>query len=217
MARSNQPKLAHLKTRMTCTYPSELSRSPHPDLLKGDALKTPITPPAAYLEFLEKYSGKKYGTAAKGNDSVLNVSVSKSTSAKVKKSDGSRDDDEHRLPIQRDGFRQGTPSSAQLSQPRMSSPSTTSEDVESPGAATLDNCTPPTLTSPHDSDSDSDSESDGESYSDTSEVESLAVKSPQNRIRANSRQLREALTRSYACMRTPQTSPASIGKRRKLE
>ncbi|KAL8691444.1 MAG: hypothetical protein Q9218_003327 [Villophora microphyllina] len=58
--RSPKPTLPALKTPSSATLPSELSRSPAPGMLdvikKEDDLKTPITPPQAYTEFLKALS-----------------------------------------------------------------------------------------------------------------------------------------------------------------
>ncbi|KAL9026324.1 MAG: hypothetical protein Q9196_004999 [Gyalolechia fulgens] len=58
--RSPKPTLPALKTPSTATLPSELPRSPAPGMLEvikkeGD-LRTPITPPQAYTEFLKALS-----------------------------------------------------------------------------------------------------------------------------------------------------------------
>ncbi|KAI9894393.1 MAG: hypothetical protein M1814_003149 [Vezdaea aestivalis] len=58
MPSANKPVLPPLKTPTTATFPSELARSPFtatPTFIKieHDALKTPITPPVAYLDFLK--------------------------------------------------------------------------------------------------------------------------------------------------------------------
>ncbi|KAL8787821.1 MAG: hypothetical protein Q9213_002008 [Squamulea squamosa] len=58
--RSPKPTLPALKTPSTVTLPSELPRSPAPGMLdvikKEDDIKTPITPPQAYTEFLKALS-----------------------------------------------------------------------------------------------------------------------------------------------------------------
>ncbi|KAL8773173.1 MAG: hypothetical protein Q9209_001849 [Squamulea sp. 1 TL-2023] len=58
--RSPKPTLPALKTPSTATLPSELPRSPAPGMLdvikKEDDIKTPITPPQAYTEFLKALS-----------------------------------------------------------------------------------------------------------------------------------------------------------------
>ncbi|KZF24794.1 hypothetical protein L228DRAFT_237684 [Xylona heveae TC161] len=57
---SNKPVLHALKTPVSATLPSELPRSPLPgisDLIKQeDGVKTPITPPIAYIDFLKALS-----------------------------------------------------------------------------------------------------------------------------------------------------------------
>ncbi|KAL8636550.1 MAG: hypothetical protein Q9228_006061 [Teloschistes exilis] len=58
--RSPKPALPALKTPSSMTLPSELPRSPAPGMLdvikQEDDLKTPITPPQAYTEFLKALS-----------------------------------------------------------------------------------------------------------------------------------------------------------------
>ncbi|KAL8736896.1 MAG: hypothetical protein Q9181_002236 [Wetmoreana brouardii] len=58
--RSPKPTLPALKTPSSATLPSELPRSPAPGMLdvikKEDDIKTPITPPQAYTEFLKALS-----------------------------------------------------------------------------------------------------------------------------------------------------------------
>jgi hypothetical protein len=52
-----KPSLHPLKTPKTATFPSELHKSPYPAftdfIKKEEGLKTPITPPLAYTEFLK--------------------------------------------------------------------------------------------------------------------------------------------------------------------
>ncbi|KAL8912464.1 MAG: hypothetical protein Q9171_002557 [Xanthocarpia ochracea] len=58
--RSPKPTLPTLKTPASATLPSELPRSPVPGMLdvikREDDIKTPITPPQAYTEFLKALS-----------------------------------------------------------------------------------------------------------------------------------------------------------------
>ncbi|KAL8873057.1 MAG: hypothetical protein Q9174_001411 [Haloplaca sp. 1 TL-2023] len=58
--RSPKPSLPALKTPSTATLPSEIPRSPAPGMLdiikKEEDIKTPITPPQAYTEFLKALS-----------------------------------------------------------------------------------------------------------------------------------------------------------------
>ncbi|KAL8714684.1 MAG: hypothetical protein Q9220_001633 [cf. Caloplaca sp. 1 TL-2023] len=58
--RSPKPTLPALMTPSTATLPSQLPRSPAPGMLdvikKEDDIKTPITPPQAYTEFLKALS-----------------------------------------------------------------------------------------------------------------------------------------------------------------
>ncbi|KAI1482785.1 hypothetical protein K445DRAFT_55379 [Daldinia sp. EC12] len=84
---SAKPKLAQLKTPVTATFPSELSAlsaktplSAVPDFIKEEyptSVKTPITPPTAYMDFLKAMSmpsplipGKRSGTSSPEDDST---------------------------------------------------------------------------------------------------------------------------------------------------
>ncbi|KAB8302823.1 hypothetical protein EYC80_006167 [Monilinia laxa] len=87
---SSKPKLPQLKTPMSSTFPSELSalsnsaRSPFPGyadfmIKQEDSIKTPITPPLAYTDFLktmnspiaaEKTCSRPTPTSAPSSDSL---------------------------------------------------------------------------------------------------------------------------------------------------
>ncbi|KAI9724496.1 MAG: hypothetical protein M1812_000564 [Candelaria pacifica] len=57
---STKPTLHPLKTPLSASFPSELPRSPYPglpDFIKQEnSIKTPITPPTAYTDFLKALS-----------------------------------------------------------------------------------------------------------------------------------------------------------------
>jgi hypothetical protein len=84
---SAKPVLSPLKTPSSATFPSELINSPFaatPTLVKAeDSLKTPITPPLAYLEFL-KYTSPVFpspGGAWKGSSGKSSPTSAPSTSS----------------------------------------------------------------------------------------------------------------------------------------
>lgn len=213
MAPSTKPKLAQLKTPMTSTFPSELSalsaKSPYPgfaDFIKQEeSLKTPITPPTAYTDFLktmspitgDKSSGRTTPTSAPSTGS----SEHSDCSCNIHKSPTST-----------------VPSSATFVWPT-SAPTTTSRlgrlrippspafsGAESPLSASATSA----VRSPFSARSsrspyDWDLKCKGRYFD---------VKSPKT-SRSSIRQVREIVTRTVTY--TPRMSPAPKGKRRKIE
>lgn len=81
--KSSKPSLPALKTPTSATLPSQLPRSPYPDRLEiikqeDDDLKTPITPPQAYTEFLKALS-PAVSTPSTGRSPIFDRISGKST------------------------------------------------------------------------------------------------------------------------------------------
>ncbi|KAG5971917.1 hypothetical protein E4U58_007070 [Claviceps cyperi] len=81
-----KPKLEKLSTPLTATFPSEISSAsastplsarPFPRMMDPDFLKTPISPPAAYAEFLSKAMAMNSPSVVLGD---LSLDSTKSTS-----------------------------------------------------------------------------------------------------------------------------------------
>ncbi|OCK83923.1 hypothetical protein K432DRAFT_290040 [Lepidopterella palustris CBS 459.81] len=81
---STKPALSALKTPLSATYPSEL-RSPMVStpthIKREEGQQTPITPPAAYLDFLKTLSPVLMSPLATGTSSKFNFGDSRTSSA----------------------------------------------------------------------------------------------------------------------------------------
>jgi hypothetical protein len=209
---STKPKLAQLKTPMTSTFPSELSalsaRSPLPgfvDFIKQeDSMKTPITPPTAYTDFLKLASP----IAGDKSSSGRTTPTSAPSTGSSEHSDCSCNCESHKSPTSAHPHSQfvfpaSAPSTARLGRLRIpQSPAFTG--AESPLSATS------TLRSPFSARStrspfDWDFQGKGRYFD---------VKPPKS-ARSSVRQVREIVTRTVTY--TPRMSPAPKGKRRKIE
>lgn len=80
--KSPRPTLPALKTPKSATLPSQLPKSPLPDRLEAikqeDDIKTPITPPQAYMEFLRALS-PAVSTPSTGRSPMFDRMSGKST------------------------------------------------------------------------------------------------------------------------------------------
>ncbi|KAL6716365.1 hypothetical protein ACLMJK_005931 [Lecanora helva] len=81
--KSPKPSLPALKTPSTATLPSQLPKSPLPDRLElikqeDEDMKTPITPPQAYTEFLRALS-PALSTPSTGKSPIFDRTSGKST------------------------------------------------------------------------------------------------------------------------------------------
>ncbi|KAE8452132.1 hypothetical protein EG329_001599 [Mollisiaceae sp. DMI_Dod_QoI] len=214
MPPSTKPKLAQLKTPMTSTFPSELSalsaKSPYPgfaDFIKQeDSLKTPITPPTAYTDFLKTMSPI---TGDKSSGRTTPNSAPSTGSSEH--SDCSCNCDTHKSPISAVPssatfvFPSSAPSSSRLGRLRIP-PSPAFSTAESPLSASATSA----VRSPFSARSarspfDWDFKSKGRYFD---------IKSPKT-ARSSIRQVREIVTRTVTY--TPRMSPAPKGKRRKID
>ncbi|KAG9236872.1 hypothetical protein BJ875DRAFT_198447 [Amylocarpus encephaloides] len=217
---STKPKLTQLATPLTSTFPSELStpsalsaRSPLPgyaDFIKQeDLIKTPITPPTAYTDFLKSMNSPALGdTKSSGRTSPTSAPSTGSTDY----SDCSCTCETHKSPTSTTSNNFVWPSSApaagRLGRLRIPPSPAFSPTTESPRSAAS------TLRSPFSARSirspyDWDIKGGKGRYFD--------VKSPAKAgSRSSVRQIRETVTRTVTYT-TPQMSPAPKGKRRKVE
>jgi len=209
---STKPSL-QLKTPMTSTFPSELSalsaRSPLPgyaDFIKQeDSLKTPITPPTAYTDFLKTMASPVPGDKSSSGRTTPTSAPSTGSS---EHSDCSCNCDSHKSPTSAAPSNQfvypsSAPTTGRLGRLRIPQ-SPAFSGVESPLSATS------TIRSPFSARSarspfDWDFKSKGRYFD---------VKSPKG-SRSSVRQVREIVTRTVTY--TPRMSPAPKGKRRKIE
>ncbi|TAQ83437.1 hypothetical protein B7494_g8239 [Chlorociboria aeruginascens] len=206
---STKPKLPQLQTPVTSTFPSELSalsaRSPLPGyadfvIKQEDGIKTPITPPLAYTDFLKSMS-----TASP----VLGDKSSGRTTPTSAPSTGSEHSECscHKSPITAPPtpftYPSSAPASGRLARIRIppspaasctGSPMSASSIIRSPFSAR-------SARSPY----DWDFKSKGRYFD---------ISSPKN-TRSSVRQVREIVTRTVTY--TPRMSPAPKGKRRKIE
>lgn len=212
---STKPKLAQLKTPMTSTFPSELSalsgRSPLPGyadfiIKQEDSIKTPITPPTAYTDFLRTMASPIAGDKSSGRTTPTSAPSTGSS----EHSDCSCNCESHKSPTSTTTtphfvFPSSAPSTARLARLRIPQ-SPAFNGAESPLSATSTH----TLRSPFSARSarspyDWDTKSKGRYFD---------IKSPKS-ARSSVRQVREIVTRTVTY--TPRMSPAPKGKRRKIE
>lgn len=213
---STKPKLAQLKTPMTSTFPSELSAlsglSPLPGyadffIKQEESIKTPITPPTAYTDFLKTMQSP---TAGDNKSSGRTTPTSAPSTGSSEHSDCSCNCESHKSPTSAAttshfAFPASAPSTGRLGRLRIpQSPLFTGGD--SPLSATSNH----TLRSPFSARSarspyDWDLKSKGRYFD---------IKSPKS-ARSSVRQVREIVTRTVTY--TPRMSPAPKGKRRKVD
>ncbi|KAG9247526.1 hypothetical protein BJ878DRAFT_172057 [Calycina marina] len=234
---STKPKLAQLQTPMSATFPSELNAfsaktplsafpsamtplSAFPlDYIKQEDIKTPITPPLAYTDFLktmaspvlpsEKSSGRTTPTSAPSTGSsehsdcscacethkspTTTVVPALPTSASFIVPSSARSTSwlgRLRIPP--------SPSFSECESP-LSAPLTASSAVRSPYSARSAKST----RSPYD-------------WESASKNRYLDIKSPRTTTKSV-REVREIVTRTVTYTSTPRMSPAPKGKRRKIE
>jgi len=210
MAATTKPKLPQLKTPVTSTFPSELSAlsakttlSAFPDYIKmEDGIKTPITPPTAYTDFL------KLASPITADRIPTPTSAPSETSSES--SNCSCNCENHRSPTSTMlpspfAYPLSAPATGRSGPGRIRIPpspahsasnsplSATSASVRSPFSAT-------TARSPFDWDL-------------SSKGRYFDIKSP--RTSRGIRHVREVVTRTVTY--TPRMSPAPKGKRRKIE
>ncbi|RFU25276.1 hypothetical protein B7463_g11068, partial [Scytalidium lignicola] len=215
---STKPKLAQLQTPSTSTFPSELSalsaRSPLPgfaDFIKAeDSIKTPITPPIAYIDFLKSMASPVTGDKLDKSSGRTTPTSAPSTSSS-EHSDCSCNCEIHKSPASTASTAPSTksfvypssaPASARLGRLRIP-PSPIFSATESPLSATSAVRSPfsaRSARSPFD-------------WSFSSKGRYFDAKSP--KTRSSVRQVREIVTRTVTY--TPRMSPAPKGKRRKIE
>ncbi|KAJ5032551.1 uncharacterized protein L3040_009152 [Drepanopeziza brunnea f. sp. 'multigermtubi'] len=213
MPPSTKPKLPQLKTPMTSTFPSELSalsaRSPLPgyaDFLKQeDYIKTPITPPIAYTDFLKTMSGPVVAEVKASSGRTTPTSAPSTGSSEH--SNCSCNCETHKSPTSalssaQFAFPSSAPSTGRLGRLRIP-PSPAFTSGESPMSASSAVRSPFSARSAR-SPFDWDFKTRGKYFD---------VKSP--KTRSSVRQVREIVTRTVTY--TPRMSPAPKGKRRKIE
>lgn len=217
---NTKPSL-QLKTPMTSTFPpstfqtfpSELSalsaRSPLPgyaDFIKlEDGIKTPITPPTAYTDFLKSMASPVNGEKTSGRSSP--TSAPSDTSSEH--SNCSCNCESHKSPTSNIlpspfAYPSSAPSTGRLSRLRIP-PSPAYSATDSPRSATSAVRSPFSARSPY------DWESKARFWDLKSHKDPMSPKTSQNRIR----HVREIVTRTVTY--TPRMSPAPKGKRRKLD
>ncbi|QSZ28650.1 hypothetical protein DSL72_003149 [Monilinia vaccinii-corymbosi] len=211
---SSKPKLPQLKTPMPSTFPSELSalsnsaRSPLPGyadfmIKQEDFIKTPITPPLAYTDFLKTMNSPIVAEKTCSRPTPTSVPSSDSLPSS-EGSDCSCNCDAHKSPASSVPptpflYPTSAPTSAMLGRLRIPA-SPASSYVESPLSARSP-FSARSARSPY----DWDLRSKGR-YFDIN---------PQKQTRPSVRQVREVVTRTVTY--TPRMSPAPKGKRRKVE
>jgi len=209
MATSTKPKLPQLKTPKTSTFPSEISalsaRTPlsaFPDFIKSeDGIKTPITPPIAYTDFLKTMASPVTGEKLSGRSSPTSAPLSATSS---EHSNCSCNCETHKEPTSAVVpspfvYPSSAPASTRMKLRIPPSPAISNND--SPLSATSVVRSPFSARSPYDWDLNSKGR-----YFD--------IKSPKT-PRSGVRHVREIVTRTVRY--TPRMSPAPKGKRRKLD
>jgi len=217
---STKPKLAQLQTPVTSTFPSELSalsaKTPiigFVDFIKQEDIKTPITPPTAYTDFL-KTMASPVTTGDKSSGRTTPTSAPSTGSSEH--SDCSCNCDTHKSPTSTVPPASATfayPSSARstswLGRLRIP-PSPSFSGPESPLSAPL---TSSSLRSPFSARSARGARSPYD-WDLSSKGRYFDLKSPKT-TRTSVREVREIVTRTVTY--TPRMSPAPKGKRRKIE
>lgn len=208
---STKPKLPQLKTPMTSTFPSELSAlsapSPFPALVdfikQEEGIKTPITPPIAYTDFLKTMGSPIAGEKSSGRTTPTSAPSIGSS----EHSDCSCNCDTHKSPISTAPssfvYPSSAPSTGRLGRLRIPA-SPAYSNADSPLSATSAIRSPFSARSAR-SPFDWDFQSKGRYFD---------IKSPKP-TRSSVRQVREIVTRTVTY--TPRMSPAPKGKRRKVE
>jgi len=217
---STKPKLPQLQTPMTSTFPSELSalsaRTPlsgYVDFIKQEDIKTPITPPTAYTDFLLKMASP---VTAGDKSSGRTTPTSAPSTGSSEHSDCSCNCDTHKSPVSTappTSFPH--PSSARstswLGRLRIPPPSPAFSGSESPMSAPLTASS--AVRSPFSARSARSARSPYD-WDHISKGRYFDVKSPKT-TRSSIREVREIVTRTVTY--TPRMSPAPKGKRRKIE
>jgi hypothetical protein len=218
MGSTTKPKLPQLQTPVSSTFPSELSavsaRTPlngFPDYIKQEDVKTPITPPSAYTDFLKAMTGpapreKSYGrttpTSAPSSDSSEDSNCSCNCETHKSPTTTASLTPFVYPPTARSTSWLGrlrippSPSFSGGDSP-LSAPLTASSAVHSPFSARSSRGP----RSPYD-------------WSCQSKARFIDIKPPKS-AGSNVRHVREILTRTVTY--TPRMSPAPKGKRRKIE
>ncbi|KAK2628224.1 hypothetical protein QTJ16_002870 [Diplocarpon rosae] len=212
MPSSTKPKLPQLMTPMTSSFPSELSalsaRSPLPgyaDFIKQEEyIKTPITPPIAYTDFLKTMASPTVGEKA---DSGHTTPTSAPSTSSSEHSDCSCNCETHKSPTSaltsaQFVFPTSAPVTGRLGRLRIP-PSPSFTAGESPLSATSAIRSPFSARSAR-SPFDWDFKTKGRYFD---------VKS--SKTQSSVRRVREIVTRTVTY--TPRMSPAPKGKRRKID
>jgi hypothetical protein len=211
---STKPKLPQLKTPMTSTFPSELSalsaRSPLPgfaDFIKQeDSIKTPITPPTAYTDFLKTMASPVPGDKSSGRTTPTSAPSTGSS----EHSDCSCNCEGHKSPTSAIApptpftYPSSAPSTGRLGRLRI---------PQSPAFSPIDSPMSATATSAIRSPFSARSTRSPFDWNFQSKGRYFDIKSP--KTRSSVRQVREIVTRTVTY--TPRMSPAPKGKRRKIE
>lgn len=212
---STKPSL-QLKTPMSSTFPSELSalsaRSPFPgfaELIKQEeGIKTPITPPLAYTDFLKTMSMASPVPGDKSSGRTTPTSAPSTSSSEH--SDCSCNCETHKSPISSTPnpfvYPSSAPTTGRLGSLRIPA-SPAYSGAESPLSASNSAVRSPFSARSARSPFDWDFQSKGRYFD---------VKSPKT-TRSSIRQVREIVTRTVTYTSTPRMSPAPKGKRRKVE
>ncbi|KAH8603070.1 hypothetical protein B0O99DRAFT_680039 [Bisporella sp. PMI_857] len=236
---STKPKLAQLQTPMTATFPSELSAlsaktplSAFPsaktplsgfplDLIKQEDIKTPITPPTAYTDFLKSMSMASPGPGSDKSGRASPTSAPSTSSSEH--SDCSCNCDTHKSPTSTVApLPTPLPTSTSFTYPssaRSTSwlgrlripPSPSFSGSESPLSAPLSSA----VRSPFSARSARSTRSPYD-WDAAAKGRYFDVKSPRTTTKSV-REVREIVTRTVTYTSTPRMSPAPKGKRRKIE
>jgi hypothetical protein len=220
MGSTTKPKLAPLQTPVTSTFPSELSarsaRTPltgFPEHIKQEDMKTPITPPSAYMDFLKSMASPATAPAAKPTPRTSPTSVPASDSSDD--SNCSCNCETHKSPTTT-----GPPTPFVYPTTARSTswlgrlhipPSPAFSSAESPLSAPIS--ATPTIHSPFSARSARAARSPYD-WSCPSKTRYIDLKPPKS-AGGNVRHVREILTRTVTY--TPRMSPAPKGKRRRIE
>ncbi|KIN04782.1 hypothetical protein OIDMADRAFT_25407 [Oidiodendron maius Zn] len=216
---TTKPKLAQLQTPVSSTFPSELSalsaKTPltgFPDFVKQEDMKTPITPPSAYTDFLKSMaspataplerSPKTSPTSAPTSDSSDDTNCSCHCETRKSPTTASPP-----TPFIYPNTARSTSWLGRLRIPPSPAFSTAESPLSAPLSATSIVHSPYSARSARGARSPYD-------WSCQSKTRYIDLKPPKS-AGSNVRHVREILTRTVTY--TPRMSPAPKGKRRKIE
>ncbi|KAL6869930.1 hypothetical protein ACO1O0_001265 [Amphichorda felina] len=226
MPSADKPKLGKLATPISATFPSEITSAASATPLSAiafsikpdpDYIKTPISPPSAYTDFLSKYMTLNSPLPPTGDTTP--ESASAPDTANSDRSDCSSKGDQSSPATSENGDKLPPPATAPLVPPSPYIPSAIPMSAPPTGPATFPSLKVPPSPSIANLDSPARSPFSARSVHSVFDWEA-ALKARTQSVKKKSsrtsvRHIREVVTRTVTY--TPRMEPAPKGKRRKVE